>query len=107
MNNEQYVLIISIVDCILVRQLLHNDIHTQYVGSFQVLCQKLSHSYVINPNQAGGGGKWPPANLNDFFSANECPIDLKPSCIFTFVRCLDVYKKRLINLDLGGTLEGL
>ena len=27
--------------------------------------------------------------------------------IFKFVRCLEVYKKKLINLDLGGTKEGL
>ena len=51
------------------------------------------------------GGKWPTANLNDYFSATECSIDLKPSCIFKFVCCLEVYEKRLINLDLGGTLE--
>ena len=50
--------------------------------------------------------KWPTANLNDYFSATECPIDLKPSCIFKFVRCLEVYKE-LINLDLGGALGGL
>ena len=35
----------------------------------------------INPNQAGGA-KWPKATLNDYFSATECSIDLKPSCIF-------------------------
>ena len=40
-----------------------------------------------------GGAKWPTANLNDYFSATECPIDLKPSCIFKFVRCLEVYEK--------------
>ena len=45
------------------------------------------------------------ANLNDYFFATECPIDLKPSCIFKFVHCLEVYQK-MINLDLGGTLEG-
>ena len=50
--------------------------------------------------------KWPTANLNDYFSATECAIDLKLSCIFKFVRCLEVYEKKLINLDLGGTLEG-
>ena len=61
--------------------------------------------YFLNPYQAGGA-KWPTANLNEFFSATECPIDLKPSCSFKFVRCLEVYKK-FINLDLGGTLEGL
>ena len=52
-------------------------------------------------------GKWPTANLNDYISATECPIDLKPSCIFKFVRCLEVYEKQLVNFDLGGTLEGL
>ena len=55
----------------------------------------------------GGGAKLPTANLKDYFSATECPIDLKPSCIFKFVRCLEVYIKILVNLDLGGTLEGL
>ena len=42
------------------------------------------------------------ANLNDYFFATECPIDLKPSCIFKFVRCHEVYKK---NGSIG-TLEG-
>ena len=61
---------------------------------------------IINPNQARGGG-WPTANQNDYFSATECPIDLKPNYIFKFVCCLEVYEKKLINLDCGGTLEGL
>ena len=61
---------------------------------------------ILNPKEAGGA-KWPTANLNDHFSATECPIDLKTSCIFKFVQCLKVYKTKLINLDLGGTLEGL
>ena len=52
----------------------------------------------FNPTQ-GGGSKWP--------TATDYPIDLKPSCIFKFVRCPEVYEKRLINLDRGGTLEGL
>ena len=60
----------------------------------------------INTNHTGGGGKWPTANLNAYFSATGCPVDLKPSCIFKFVCCLEVYEKKLINLDLGGTLEG-
>ena len=56
-----------------------------------------------------GRAKWPTANLNDYFSATECPIDLKPSCIFKFVRCLEVYEK--IDLfgpwrDPGGPLIG-
>ena len=42
-----------------------------------------------------GGAKWPTANLNDYFSATECPIDLKPSCIFKFVRCPEVYEKKI------------
>ena len=46
-----------------------------------------------------GGVKWPTANLNDYFSATECPIDLKPSCIFKFFRCLEVYEKKI---DLFG-----
>ena len=62
---------------------------------------------TINPKEAEGGAKWPTANLNDYCSATGCPIDLKPSCIFKFVRCPQVYEKKLINLDLGGTLEGL
>ena len=61
----------------------------------------------INTNHTGGGGKWPTANLNAYFSATGCPVDLKPSCIFKFVCCLEVYEKKLINLDHGGTLEGL
>ena len=47
---------------------------------------------ALNPNQ--GGGKWPAGNLNAYFSATECPIDLKPSCIFKFVHYLDGYKKK-------------
>ena len=54
-----------------------------------------------------GGAKWPTANLNDYCSATEYPIGLKPSCIFKFVRCPEVYEKKLIILDRGGTLEGL
>ena len=68
------------------------------------------HQKWRNPNQgrgAWGGGKWPAANLNNYFSATGCSIDLKPSCIFKFVRCLEVYKNKSINLDLGRTLEGL
>ena len=38
-----------------------------------------------------------------FFSATECPIDLKPCCIFKFVRCCESCKK-IINLDPGGLL---
>ena len=41
-----------------------------------------------------GGGKWPAGNLNTYFSATECLIDLKPSCIFKFVLCLEVYQKK-------------
>ena len=52
--------------------------------------------------------KWPVANWNDFFSAtNYYQIDLKPSCKFKFVRCLEVYLKKLINLDHEVTQEGL
>ena len=53
-----------------------------------------------------GGAKWPTAYLIDYISATECPIGLKPSCIFKFVRCPEVYEKKLI-LDRGGTVEGL
>ena len=48
-----------------------------------------------------GGG------VNDYISGTDCPIDLKPSCIFKFVNCPEVYIKILTNLDLEGTLEGL
>ena len=58
----------------------------------------------INTNHTGGGGKWPTANLNAYFSATGCPVDLKPSCIFKFV---EVYEKKLTYLDHGGTLKGL
>ena len=54
-----------------------------------------------------GGAKWPTANLNDYSSATKCPIDLKPSCIFKFARCPEVYEKKWANSDLEGTLEGL
>ena len=59
----------------------------------QILKQKrILGTLQLNPNHAGGA-KWPTANLNDYFSATECPIDLKPSCIFKFVRCLEVCQK--------------
>ena len=53
------------------------------------------------------GGRGLTANQNDFISGTNCPIDLKPSFIFMFVRCSDVYIKILTKLDLEGTLEGL
>ena len=56
--------------------------------------------------QGGGGGKWPSANPNDNYSGTDCQINLKPSCIFKFVSCLEVYIKILIYLELEGTLEG-
>ena len=31
------------------------------------------------------------SNLNNYFSATECPIDLKPSCIFKFVPVFKPY----------------
>ena len=34
--------------------------------------------------------KWPAENLNNYFSATGCPIDLKPGCKLEFVRCLEV-----------------
>ena len=40
-----------------------------------------------------GRAKWPTANLNNYFSAIVCLIDLKPSCISKFVCCLEVIKK--------------
>ena len=43
------------------------------------------------PNQAGGGAEWPTRNLDAYFSTTKCLIDLKPSCIFKFVRCHEVY----------------
>ena len=46
----------------------------------------------FNPNhvEGEGGGKWPAANRNNYSSATECLIDLKPCCIFKFVHCLNV-----------------
>ena len=41
------------------------------------------------------------------FLATECPINLKPSCIFKFVGCLEVHEKKMINLDRGGNVGGL
>ena len=51
-----------------------------------------NHLTLHNPKEAGGG-KWPSANLNNYYSATGCPIDLKPSSIFKFVHCLAVYKE--------------
>ena len=46
--------------------------------------------------------------LNAYFSATECPIDLKPCCIsLSLSLVLRYIKKKFINLDLEGTLEGL
>ena len=53
------------------------------------------------------GGQKAQGKLYDYFSATECQINFKPSCIFKFVSCFEVYKKRLIILDFGGTLESL
>ena len=47
----------------------------------------------FNPNQVGGGAKWPTANQNNYSFATGCPIDLKPTCIFKFVHCIEEYKK--------------
>ena len=58
----------------------------------------------LNPNHRWVGGKWRTANLIDYFSATERPIDLKPCCIFKCVCCLEAYGKKMINLDHGGTL---
>ena len=33
------------------------------------------------------GAKWP--------SATDCPVDLKPSCKFKLVSCLEVYQKKI------------
>ena len=54
-----------------------------------------------------GGSKWPTANQKRYISGTECPIDLKPVCKFKFSCCLQVYLKKLINLDHEGALEGL
>ena len=53
-----------------------------------------------------GGAKWPAANLKRYISGTECPIDLKPGCKFKFLSCLEVYLRKLINLDHEGALEG-
>ena len=60
----------------------------------------------ISP-QKPGGAKWPAANLKRYISGTECPIDLKPGCKFKFLSCLEVYLRKLINLDHEGALEGL
>ena len=56
---------------------------------------------MINPNQVWGA-KWAAENLNNYFSATGCPIDLKPNCIFKFVSCLEVYKRNVPILTLEG-----
>ena len=43
----------------------------------------------FNPNQAGGG-KYAHRFSNSYSSGTECRIDLKPGCIFEFIRCLEV-----------------
>ena len=53
-----------------------------------------------------GGAKWPTANQKRYISGTECPIDLKPGCKFKFLSCLEVYLRKLINLDHEGALEG-
>ena len=45
----------------------------------------------LNLIRKGGGDKY--ARSNNYFSGTECHIYLKPSCLFKFVRCLEVYKK--------------
>ena len=80
-----FVRIIQLCTNFLLILFMYNDLH----------CLKYN---VIHPGTA---------NLNEYYSTTECTIDLKPSCIFKFVHCLEVYEKKLINLDRGGTLEGL
>ena len=66
----------------------------------------LKYHLYINPQKTGGGAKWPAANLKRYISGTECPIDLKPGCKFKFLSCLEVYLRKLINLDHEGALEG-
>ena len=61
---------------------------------------------MLNPQKTVGGAKWPAANLKRYISGTECPIDLKPGCKFKFLSCLEVYLRKLINLDHEGALEG-
>ena len=49
-----------------------------------ILNSQKSISSPVLTNKAGGAGKWSTANLNNYFSATGCSIDLKPSCIFKF-----------------------
>ena len=67
----------------------------------------LSMSSSINPQTMGGGGNWPTRNLKCYISGTECWVDFKPGCQYKFSRCLKVYIKKMINLDLEVILEGL
>ena len=55
-------------------------------------------------------GELPTPNHNNFGkmeewkNVNECPIILKPGCIYKFVCCPEAYNK---NLSIEGTLEDL
>ena len=77
--------------------------HVRAFTPFQNLVELALHR--LNP-QKPGGAKWPTANQNRYISGTECPIDLKPGCKFKFLCCLEVYLRKLINLDHEGPLEG-
>ena len=66
---------------------------------------KIQNEYH-NPGKTGGGPNGPQQFENIIISEAECPIDLKPGCKFKFLCCLEVYLRKLINLDHEGALEG-
>ena len=47
------------------------------------------HAPLVVPHPS----KKPAANQNNYFSATECLMDLRPNCVFKAVHCLEVYKK--------------
>ena len=63
--------------------------------SLKYLSIKMVKTKHTLPSSGGGekGAKWPTVILNNYFSATECPIDLKPSYISKFVECREVCKK--------------
>ena len=60
----------------------------------------LKRSFTLLFSDIGWG-----ANQNNYISVAKWWINLKPCCKFKFVCCLEMYLRKLINLDYEGTLE--
>ena len=54
---------------------------------------------LLNPQNAGGWRGGGIENPKAHFSGTSCRIDLKPGCKYKFVRCLEIYVKKLVSLD--------